>query len=299
MNVSIRPLHPLFVAEVAGIDLTRSITPDAVAAIDAGMAQFAVLVFRDHPLTDEQQRTFSLNFGPLSSPGSGGNSSIASSDQKRLHSGIGDLSNLDENNQPLARDDRRRLFNLSNRLWHSDSSLKAIPATYSMLSGRIVPQHGPNTEFADMRAAYDALDPTTRAEVQGLICEHSLIFSRGLIGFSEFTPQERTRFRPVRQLLVRTHPVSGRKSLYLSSHAGTIVGWPVPEARAFVRDLIEHATQPRFVYSHRWQPNDLVVWDNRTTMHRVRRYDDQTQRRDVRRTTVMGTQPTVAQACIE
>jgi alpha-ketoglutarate-dependent 2,4-dichlorophenoxyacetate dioxygenase len=179
-------------------------------------------------------------------------------------------------------------------LWHSDSSFKPIPAAYSLLSGRVVVEHGGATEFADMRAAYDALDDATKTEIADLICEHSLIYSRELLGFDDLTEAERVTMRPVRQALTRTHPVSGRKSIYLASHIGKIISWPVPEARAFIRDLTEHATQPQFVYSHQWRPFDLVMWDNRSTMHRVRRYDA-SQVRDMRRTTVAGTAPTVAQ----
>ena len=194
----------------------------------------------------------------------------------------------------MARDDRRRLFNLGNQLWHSDSSFRAVPAKYSLLSGRIIVEKGGNTEFADMRAAWDALDDETKALCEPLVCEHSLLYSRGLLGF-EVTDEERAMFRPVRQRLVRTHPVTGRKSLYLASHAGAIIGWPVPEARAFLRDLTEHATQPRFVYAHKWRQYDLVMWDNRQVMHRVRRFDENLVR-DMRRTTVAGDAPTVAQA---
>jgi alpha-ketoglutarate-dependent 2,4-dichlorophenoxyacetate dioxygenase len=207
---------------------------------------------------------------------------------------MNDVSNLGEDHRPLARDDRRRLFNLGNQLWHSDSSFRAIPAKYSLLSGRIVVDKGGNTEFADMRAAYDALDDETKDEIEDLVCEHSLMYSRGLLGFSELTAEERAMFAPVRQRLVRTHPVSGRKSLYLASHAGTIVDWPVPEARAFLRDLTEHATQPQFVHVHKWRQYDLVMWDNRQMMHRVRRFDE-TLVRDMRRTTVAGDAPTVEQ----
>ena len=204
------------------------------------------------------------------------------------------MSNLGKDNAVLARDDRRRLYSLGNMLWHSDSSFKPVPATYSLLSGRIVVEKGGETEFADMRAAYDALDDATRTEIEDLVCEHSLIYSREVLGFTDLSDAERASMRPVRQRLVRTHPISGRRSLYLASHIGTIIGWPMPEARAFIRDVTEHATQRQFVYSHRWQPFDLVMWDNRTTMHRARRYDS-SQVRDMRRTTVAGTQPTVAQ----
>ena len=208
---------------------------------------------------------------------------------------MNDVSNLGKDGKPLARDSRQRLFNLGNLLWHSDSSFRAIPAKYSLLSARIVNPKGGNTEFADMRAAYDALDADTSTEIADLICEHSLMFSRGSLGFTEYTGEERELFKPVRQSLVRTHPVTGRKSLYLSSHAGAILGRPTPEARILLGDLREHATQPQFVYIHKWRVNDLVMWDNRQTMHRGRRYDE-TQARDVRRTTVAGDAMTVAQA---
>ena len=204
------------------------------------------------------------------------------------------MSNLDKNNKVFARDDRPRLFGLGNRLWHSDSSFKTIPAKYSLLHARSIPSKGGNTEFADMRAAYDALDAETKAEVEPLICEHSQLFSRQLLGFTDFTEEERERFKPVRQCLVRTHQVTQRKSLYLSSHAGGIVGWPVPEARAFLRDLVEHATQRQFVYAHQWRVNDLVMWDNRQTMHRARPFPAH-EPRDMRRTTLVGDGPTAAQ----
>jgi alpha-ketoglutarate-dependent 2,4-dichlorophenoxyacetate dioxygenase len=208
---------------------------------------------------------------------------------------MADVSNLDKDHKPLARDDRKRMFNLGNRLWHSDSSFRAVPAKYSLLSGRIVVDKGGNTEFADMRAAYDALDDATKSEIEDLVCEHSLLYSRGTLGFTELTEEERAQMQPVRQRLVRTHPVTGRKSLYLSSHIGTIVGWPMPEARAFIRDLVEHATQSQFTYSHKWRQWDLVMWDNRQLMHRVTRFDE-AQVRDMRRTTVAGEGMTVAQA---
>jgi alpha-ketoglutarate-dependent 2,4-dichlorophenoxyacetate dioxygenase len=187
------------------------------------------------------------------------------------------------------------MFNLGNRLWHSDSSFRAKPAKYSILSARTVASQGGNTEFADMRAAYDTLDDAMRASIEDLVCEHSLIYSRGSMGFSDLTEDEKAMMKPVRQRLVRTHPVTGRKSLYLSSHAGQIVGWLVPESRDFLRDLNEHATQRELVYTHRWRQYDLVVWDNRQTMHRVRRFDE-TQPRDMRRTTVAGEAMTAAQA---
>jgi len=291
MTLSIQPLHPEFVGEVEGVDLTRPLDAAEVAAIEAGMDRYAVLVFHNQRLDDAQQMAFTRNFGEIENA-RGGN--VTKPGEHRLPQGMNDVSNLGQDNQPLARDDRRRLFNLGNQLWHSDSSFRAIPAKYSLLSCRLPATSGGNTEFADMRAAYDALDPATKAEVAELICEHSLMYSRGSLGFTELTEEEKAAFRPVRQSLVRTHPVSGRVSLYLASHIGTIVGWPRPEAMAFIRDLTEHATQPGFVHAHRWRQWDLVIWDNRQTMHRVRRFDDR-QPRDMRRTTVAGTAPTAEQ----
>jgi len=291
MSVSIRQIHPVFVGEVSGIDLTRPLTADEVAAIEAGMDRDAVLVYHDQKITDEQQMVFSRNFGALEDA-RGGN--ITKPEDKRLQVGMNDVSNLGKNGRPLPRDSRERAFNLGNMLWHSDSSFRPIPAKYSLLSARVVNPVGGNTEFADMRAAYDTLDADTKALVEDLVCEHSLMYSRGLLGMLDYSDEEREMFRPVRQRLVRTHPVTGRKSLYLSSHAGAIVGMPMAEARILLRDLNEHATQPAFVYAHRWVPGDLVMWDNRQMMHRVRRYDDD-QPRDMRRTTVAGTVPTVEQ----
>jgi len=280
----IDPIGTTFAGEVSGIDITRPISDEDVAAVEAGMDRHAVLVFRDQALTDDAQRAFSRRFGPLEAAGGG---HITTAQDRRLPLDMQDASNLDQHQQPLARDDRRRMFNLGNRLWHSDSSYRPVTARYSLLSGRVVVHDGGRTEFADMRAAYDALDDETKAEIEDLVCEHSLMFSRGTLGFTELTDTELAMFKPVQHRLVRTHPMTGRKSLFLSAHAGTIVGWPVPEARAFLRDLNEHATQRRFVYSHPWRRNDLVIWDNRATMHRVTRFDE-TQVRDMRRTTVAG-----------
>ncbi len=248
MTLSIQPANPsrpAFFGEVSGIDLRQPVPRDAVAAIEAGMDRFAVLVFHD---------------------------------------------------KVLARDDRARLFGLGNMLWHSDSSFKPTPAKYSLLSARVLPSSpGGNTEFADMRAAWDALDDETRSLVQDLVCEHSQIYSRGVLGFTDFTEEERLKWAPVLQRLVRRHPVTGRRSLYLSAHAGTIVGWPVPEARALLRDLVEHATQREFVHAHGWRQFDLVMWDNRVMMHRGRRYNI-AEVRDLHRTTVADVAPTLEQA---
>ena len=289
--VSFRQVGPCLAAEVEGIDLTKPLSPDEVAAVHAGMDQYAVLVFHDQPLTDEQQLAFTRSLGEIEHAIG---TSLRAPDEYRLPTTFADVSNLDKNNQIYAREDRRRLFALGNRLWHSDSSFKVVPAKYSLLHARSVPSKGGNTEFADMRAGYDALDDETRALVSDLVCEHSQLYSRQQLGFTDFTPEEVERFKPVRQCLVRTHPVHKRKSLYLASHAGGIVGWPVPEARAFLRDLNEIATQRQFVYSHQWRVGDLVMWDNRQTMHRARPFPAH-EPRDVRRTTLVGDGPTAAQ----
>ena len=291
MPMQIRPLGPFIGAEVDGIDLREPLTPAQAEALHHGMDRHAVLVFHNQPLTNEQHMAFTLALGPLETTQ---RNAMRKHSDFRLPETFNDVSNLDGNNQPYARDNRKRLFSIGNRLWHSDSSFKAIPAKYSLLRAVCIPSKGGNTEFAHMGAAYEALDDDTQTLIEPLICEHSQLFSRDVIGFREFSPEERERFTPVRQRLVRTLPRTGRKSIYLSSHAGTILGWALPEARLLLRDLTEHATQREFVYSHQWQANDLVMWDNRQTMHRGRPFPPD-KARDVRRTTIMGHAPTVEQ----
>jgi alpha-ketoglutarate-dependent 2,4-dichlorophenoxyacetate dioxygenase len=296
MPISFRPLQPVFAAEVSGIDCRAPLTQQDVATIEAGMDQYAVLVFPNQSITDEQQLAFTRHFGELENYKSGGH--IRKMLDSRLGPGMADFSNMDRHGKIISADDRVWFFKLGDRLWHSDSSFRPVPARYSLLSGRVLPSWGANTEFADMRAAYDALDARTKAEVENLVCLHSLIYSRQSIGFTELTEEELASFTPIRQRLVRTHPVTGRKSLFLSSHAGAIEGWTVPEARMFLRDLTEHATQREFVYSHAWRPFDLVMWDNRATMHRARRFD-RNEVRDVRRTTLAGDVVTIEQAAAD
>ena len=291
MPMQIRPLGPFIGAEVDGIDLREPLTPAQAEALHHGMDRHAVLVFHNQPLTNEQHMAFTLALGPLETTQ---RKAMRKHSDFRLPETFNDVSNLDGNNQPYARDNRKRLFSIGNRLWHSDSSFKAIPAKYSLLRAVCIPSKGGNTEFAHMGAAYEALDDDTQTLIEPLICEHSQLFSRDVIGFREFSPEERERFTPVRQRLVRTLLRTGRKSIYLSSHAGTILGWALPEARLLLRDLTEHATQREFVYSHQWQANDLVMWDNRQTMHRGRPFPPD-EARDVRRTTIMGHAPTVEQ----
>jgi len=295
MTVTIRQLHPHFFGEVSGVDLREPISAEDARAIEAGMDKCAVLLFRNQDISDDQQLAFAKNFGERETARGG---TVTRKEDYRLTSGLNDVSNLGKDGKPLPRDHRTYLFNLGNCLWHSDSSFRPIPAKFSLLSARVVSPKGGNTEFADMRAAYDALDGETKAEIEDMICEHSLMYSRGSLGFLDYSEEEKQMFKPVRQRLVRTHPVHRRKSLYLSSHAGAILGMSVPEARLLLRDLTEHATQRQFVYVHQWTVHDLVMWDNRQTMHRVRRYD-QSQPRDMRRATVAGTEPTVVQQAAE
>ena len=291
MPITIRQLGPCFAGEVDGVDISKPLSKADADAIHAGMDKYAVLVFHDQHINDEQQLAFTQSLGDIEHAIG---TSLRAAEDHRLPTTFADVSNLDKNNKPFARDDRRRLFAIGNRLWHSDSSFKVVPAKYSLLHARSIPSKGGNTEFADMRAAYDALDEETRAQVEDLVCEHSQLYSRAQLGFTDFTEEERIRFKPVLQRLVRVHPVTKRKSLYLSSHAGGIIGWPGPEAKAFLRDLNEAATQREFVYSHKWRVGDLVMWDNRQTMHRARPFPAE-EPRDVRRTTLMGDAPTVAQ----
>jgi alpha-ketoglutarate-dependent 2,4-dichlorophenoxyacetate dioxygenase len=292
MPVTMRQVGPCFAAEVEGVDMTKPLSPEQVDAIHAGMDRYAVLVFHDQRISDEQQLAFTRSLGEIEHAiGTG----LRGPQAQRLPTTFADVSNLDRDNKVFGRDDRTRLFALGNRLWHSDSSFKVTPAKYSLLRAVSIPSKGGNTEYADMRAAYDALDAETKAEVEGLVCEHSQLFSRSILGFTDFTEEEQERFKPVRQCLVRTHPVTKRRSLYLSSHGGGILGWPVPEARAFLRDLVEHATQRQFVYAHTWKVGDLVMWDNRQTMHRARPFPAH-ESRDMRRTTLAGDGPTAVQA---
>jgi alpha-ketoglutarate-dependent 2,4-dichlorophenoxyacetate dioxygenase len=291
MPLELIPLHPLFVAEARGLDL-RS-TPDAAtcAEIDRAMDRYAVLVFRDQALDDDQQMAFGTALGPLEQE-----RAVVDVGRHRLkHDNMNDISNLAEDGSLLAADDRRRMFALGNRLWHSDSSFKATPAKYSMLHARVIPPEGGETEFADMRAAWDALPTRLKEKAKDLVTEHSLIFSRAQLGFEAFTEAEQARCAPVPQRLVRRHAGSGRLSLYLSAHIGRVRGWPTPEAMALIRELTEFATQREFVYSHSWTVNDLVVWDNRCTMHRGRSYEDKLYPRDMRRVTLTDSGPTLDQ----
>ena len=281
MTLDIRPLTPDFAGEASGIDLRRPLTPDEVGAIEAGMDRFAVLIWRDQPLTDAEHMAFSLNFGPLD-PG------LLNVTKKRNRfslDGFVDIANIGADGELMARDNAALLSSTANQLWHTDSSFLRTVAKYSMLSAASVPGRGGDTEFADLRAAYDALPSDMKSEIEELVAEHHALHSRMLLG-NRYSDEQMAAIPPAEWPLVRVHPKTGRKHLFLASHISAIHGLPVPEARMLTLDLIEHATRPEFVHVHKWRPGDLVMWDNRCTMHRGRRYDMR-QRRDLRRTTVI------------
>jgi alpha-ketoglutarate-dependent 2,4-dichlorophenoxyacetate dioxygenase len=290
MNISTKLLHPLFVGEVRGIDLRRPVDASTVAAIVEASDRYAVLVFPEQNIDDEQQLAFSARLGPLETS----IKKLRPGHKLRLDQRVSDTSNVNPDGGLQSANDRNRMYGLGDRLWHTDSSFKAVPAKYSLLSARAIPPAGGETQFADLRAAYDALPEAMKTQLEGLIAEHSIIYSRSTIGFTDFSDEERAGLPTVPQKIVRTHPGSGRKTLYLASHAMSIRAMPVPEARLLLRDLIEHATQAQFVYTHRWRVGDLVMWDDRCTMHRARPYES-SERRDMHRTTVSDVASTLEQ----
>jgi len=286
MPLKVTPLNPKlsdFVAKVEGISLSEPQTSEIVEALFNALDTFAVLVFPNQVLTDEQHIRFSRYFGDLELA----TGDYMKQDDRRLQMELNDISNLDRTGGKMGAADPKRLFSLGNMLWHSDSSFKAIPAQYSILSAKIIPATEGDTEFADMRAAWNALDEKTQQKCLGQVTRHSQLYSRGELGFTEFREDQQEAMVPVRQALVRRHPRTENISLYLSAHAGLIEGWTVPESRIFLKRLTEHATQREFVYRHKWSVNDLVIWDNQATMHRAMGYDNK-EVRDMRRATVAG-----------
>ncbi len=283
MAFTFRKLHPCFVAEVSPVDLSRVGDAQTLDRIRAGMDEFAVLVFRDQAWSDREHIDFAQRLDGALHTKTG----ISALQKNRFgDEALGDISNLDENGELLKSDDRRRMYGLGNRLWHTDASFQDPPGRYSMLSAKVVPPVGADSEYADMRAAYDALSDEEKARLEGLHAHHSIAYSRQTLGF-EFSETEQDALRGAVHPLVRTIPRSRRRSLYVASHASRIVEWPVPEGRLLLRELIEHATQPQFVYRHRWRVGDLVIWDNRATMHRARPFDDTKYRRELRRVTTL------------
>jgi len=291
MTIVVQGVTPSFAAEVGDVDLSKPLRPEDLAAIRAAFTKYAVLIFPDQHFDDESHLDFARNFGPLETT-----VLKARQDHKlRLQENLADVGNLDADDKILQTNDRTRLYQLGNRLWHTDSSFKALPAYCSLLHGRSIPPVGGHTEFADMRAAYDALPEATKRRIDGLVAEHSLMTSRAKLGFTDFDDNERKAFEPVPQVMARRLPDSGRMSLYVASHAGAIRGMPRDEALKLIDELIAHATQRQFVYTHRWRVNDLVMWDDRCTMHRGLEFDDQRYKRDMRRATVSDVAPTCEQ----
>jgi alpha-ketoglutarate-dependent 2,4-dichlorophenoxyacetate dioxygenase len=289
MAITVCPVTPGFVAEIGDVNLSTTLEPADLADVKDAFTKYAVLIFPDQHLSQDQHLDFARNFGPLET-------TIAlfrKEAQLRVRKEFADVSNLDPDNKVWGENSRRRMFELGNRLWHTDSSFKRLPARASLLYARSIPPVGGHTEFADERAAYDVLPEEMKRRLQGLVAEHSIFNSRGRLGFTEFSDEEREGMPPVPQALVRVIPESGRKSLYLASHAGRIFGMPEPEGRALIDALIAHATQRQFVYTHRWRVHDLVIWDNRCTMHRGIEFDDLRWQRDMQRATVSD----VANSC--
>ncbi|MDA9289033.1 TauD/TfdA family dioxygenase [Alphaproteobacteria bacterium] len=289
MIIKTREQFPDFVGFISDIDLKTSLSDLLIKEIDDAINKYAVLVFKDQNINNEDQVRFTQYFGKIEA--SGKTSNITKESDRRLPAELADVSNLDKDNNPFTINDPRRIFNLGNRLWHTDSSFKSIPAKYSLLSGRNISKEGGNTEFGDMRAAYDNLDVKVKNKIEEMICEHSLIYSRQRLGFDmvkELSSEQIKNFDPVEQPLVRQNKMTNRKTIFLSSHIGKIKNWIRPDSMCFIDDLIEYATKDEFIYVHKWVQNDLIIWDNRQTMHRARAYDDLTEHRDMRRTTVLG-----------
>ena len=293
MSLSLRQLHPLFAAEVAGVDIGRPLDQAAIAALWQAIDRYAVLVFRGQDLDDERQMDFARQFGELEIPRSG-----RADVKRRLRAEMSDISNLDEYGLVRRHEDARRFDQLGNWLWHTDGSFRRIPAALSMLYAHRVPRVGPlgkgETEFADLRAAHDALPAATKAEIEDLVALHDIAWSRAQLGFTELLFGEKDVLPPVPQRVVRVHPGSKRKTLYLAAHASAILGLPLPDGRLLLRELIEHATRRNFVYCHEWREGDLVIWDNRCTMHRGRAFDEH-EVRDLRRVTTRDISSTLDQ----
>ena len=292
MALTFEKLHPHFVGEVSPIDLRRVEDAETLAAIRAGMDEFGVLVFHDQAFTGLEQIAFAQRLDGQLHTRTG---SAALGTNRLGDEALADISNVGADGAIMKAGDRRRAYVLGNRLWHTDASFVDPPGRYSMLYAKVVPPVPADTEYADLRTAYDTLPPERKAELEGLQAHHSVTHSRWMLGF-EFTPEEHEKLRGAMHPVVRTLPRSGRRSLYLASHASRIVDWPVPEGRLLLLDLIEHATRPGLVYRHAWRVGDLVIWDNRCTMHRACPFDDQTYRRELRRVTTLDIEPATAAA---
>ena len=289
MAATVWPVTDSFAAEIGDVDLANLSDAD-FAIIEDAFARYAVLAFPDQKLAQGEHVAFAKRFGPIDK------SMIVQLDnqKQRVPVEIADVSNLDPEGKIMAVDNRLRLFQLGNQLWHTDSAFKHVPAKASLLYQRSIAQTGGQTEFADMRAAWDALPEALKAKAEGKIAEHAIAYSREKLGFP-MSDSEKAQLPPVQQVLVRTHPATGRRNLYLAAHAGRIVGMSDEAGQALVQELTDFATQRQFVYTHRWRVNDLVMWDNRCTMHRGKPFDDQRWARDAQRATVEDVANTLEQ----
>ncbi|HLF77321.1 MAG TPA: TauD/TfdA family dioxygenase [Dehalococcoidia bacterium] len=282
MSVTLRKLHPLFAAEVtSSIELRSVYDEQTLSEIRAGMDEYAVLVFHAQPFTDEEQLAFAERLdGQL-------NRNRVLAKNRFNNDALVDISNVDETGEVMDTYNRRRMYNLGNRLWHTDASFNDPRGRYSMLHARVVPEVGGDTEFADLRAAYDALPEAMKTEIEALKAHHSVMHSRQTLGFEDFSKEEAERLEGAIHPLVHTIPGSGRRSLYIASHASRIIDWPVPDGRLLLLELRDHAVQQQFRYTHSWEVGDLVIWDNRATMHRGLPYEDTKYRRELRRVTTL------------
>lgn len=287
MSIGIKRLSKHFVAEISGVDLTGAVDEETVRAIDAAFNEHSILVFHDQAFDDESQIAFTRRLGPLET--------TVSSNPLGAGTHIAVISNVDAEGNIIPPGDKRMIFNSGNEMWHTDSSFKPVPATGSFLSGREVPPEGGETEFCSLRAAYEALPEARKAWLEGKIAVHDFLYSRGLIDKTLLGEKDRTELPAVRHPLVRTNPLTGRKSLYIGAHASYIEGLPVSGGRAILKELLEHATQPEFVYRHKWRRYDAVMWDNRAALHRGRTWDKAKHRRIMHRTTLAGVGPTTEQ----
>lgn len=295
MAVTISAVTSGFVAEIGDVDLSQPLSPAEVSEIKQAFWDYGVLIFPGQELSDQQHLAFAKHIGPLETS----IFALNTNEKLRVAPELADVSNLDAENKIWDEKSRVRMLQMGNRLWHTDSSFKYLPARASLLYARTIAPIGGHTEFADLRAAYDALPESKKRMLEGLVAEHALSYSRARTGFHDFTAAEQANLPPVPQMMVRTLPENGRKSLYLASHAGRVLGLPAESGRALIDELIAHATQRQFVYTHRWRVHDLVMWDDRCTLHRGTDFDDLRWTRDMLRATVSDIANTCEQAGVQ
>ena len=285
MTITIDRLEEHIGARIEGIDISSPVDDNTAEALRDALLEHSVLVFRNQPITDEQHVAFSERLGPIqmtmaSDPYGGGGP-------------INRIANVDDNGEIIPPDDKRSLYQAGNGLWHSDGSFKRVPLRASLLSAKVVPPKGGETEYASLRAAYTALSDERKAELHGLIAEHSMAYSRAQIAPDLMSEAFLKETPSVHQVVVRTIPETGAKALFVGSYASHVVGWPIEKGRTLLKELLEWTTQRRFVYRHEWQQDDLVIWDNRTCLHRGRPWESGVYKRIMHRTTLAGDGPTV------